>query len=391
MFPFFLLLITSAFAQNNYPCPMPDETTTQAFVHIKTKNNEELIKLLKTSPQLKTSKNQYCERLYHYAIRARNEEARKILDKHGFGPKKKNQINESFDDRESYFDWALKFGLPSTYDDLKKRGGKTMYEEIFTVVNACNNSGLITHIASKGTNVNDISFFGYHTLTEASKKCKFEIAQELLNLGAYTTSISKYHSPLLEIIKRKVEPYWIEAYLKAGADLSIRYDKDITNYTALMFAAEEGTYEAVKLLLDYGSEINATSAFDGTALHYAIKRNEDPEIIKLLLERGANPNIQDGFYGYTPFLEACHNQPVKILELLELYGADVSFKTYGKVNCLHRTVSINSLEVIKWVGRKLGPNYDYADKNNLKPSDWISWQEHEKYQLLRKIESGQEY
>jgi ankyrin repeat protein len=396
MIKFFLLVMTvSAFAQNTTPCPNPDEITQQAFIHIQKKNQEEFIKLIKANPQLKDAKNRYCERLYHYAIRGRNEEARKFLDKQGFGPKKKQDINERFDDRQSYFTWALMFGLPSTYDDLKKRGGKVEFStEIHMAVRGCNNSGLITHLVSKGVDVNKKGYFSDDAppLYEASKECKFEIAEELLKHGAKTTSILDFESPLLVIIKRKVEPSWIEAYLKAGADLSIIYKKEVNNYTALMVAAKEGTFEAVKLLIDYGSDINSNSIFDGTALSAAIEYNSDPKIIELLLERGANPNIPSEFGAETPFHEACANQPVEILDLLVKYGADVSARTGTKANCLHRAaMRPNSIESIKWIGRKLGPKFDYGNQIGTLPSHFLPSGDTERWELIRKIETGQAF
>src|SRR5262249_50862752 len=57
--------------------------------------------------------------------------------------------------------------------------------------------------------------------------------------------------------------------------------------------------EAVKVLLDAGSEVNAVNEADFTALHGAAFRGLD-EVIQILVERGADINARD-FRGRTPY------------------------------------------------------------------------------------------
>ena len=61
--------------------------------------------------------------------------------------------------------------------------------------------------------------------------------------------------------------------------------------------SEAGAVEAVRLLLDRGVPINATSTSGNTALHAAVGRGDG--VVKLLVERGADPGAKNKF-GQTP-------------------------------------------------------------------------------------------
>jgi ankyrin repeat protein len=97
----------------------------------------------------------------------------------------------------------------------------------------------------------------------------------------------------------------LDTLLKAGADLTLTTDDGTT---PLMVAAGMGrctfnpnikrgarsisAEEAVTLLLDAGTDINAVNEADFTALHGAAFRGLN-EVIKILVDRGANINARD--------------------------------------------------------------------------------------------------
>ncbi|KAJ7836130.1 hypothetical protein B0H14DRAFT_3460877 [Mycena olivaceomarginata] len=64
-----------------------------------------------------------------------------------------------------------------------------------------------------------------------------------------------------------------------------------------LWTTAEGNLEIVKLLLEYGAEVNAEGGRYGTALLAAAATvQRDPEIVKLLLEHGADVNAQAAFH-----------------------------------------------------------------------------------------------
>lgn len=74
----------------------------------------------------------------------------------------------------------------------------------------------------------------------------------------------------------------VEVLIKSGANVNARTSRD--GETPFHKAISRGDIEIVKLLLDYGADVNAVSKFGVTSLYFA--RNSEA-ITKLLKERGA--------------------------------------------------------------------------------------------------------
>ncbi|MDF2192871.1 ankyrin repeat domain-containing protein [Paraflavitalea sp. CAU 1676] len=68
------------------------------------------------------------------------------------------------------------------------------------------------------------------------------------------------------------------------------FDAQKTGSTALMYAAEQGQVELLKLLLKAGASPNIKDQEGKTALYYAVQEEKEA-CVKALLEAGANPNI----------------------------------------------------------------------------------------------------
>ena len=62
---------------------------------------------------------------------------------------------------------------------------------------------------------------------------------------------------------------------------------DNRGITALMYAAEVGSLDAMRLLIDRGADVNAQNAFGSTALMWSAS---DPAKVRLLLDHGAQVN-----------------------------------------------------------------------------------------------------
>lgn len=65
---------------------------------------------------------------------------------------------------------------------------------------------------------------------------------------------------------------------------------DLDGQTPLMYAAEAGAMESIKVLLSFGANINTENEYHETALIYAI-RNERIDAARVLIESGANCNV----------------------------------------------------------------------------------------------------
>jgi ankyrin repeat protein len=63
-------------------------------------------------------------------------------------------------------------------------------------------------------------------------------------------------------------------------------------WTALLYAARQGSLEAARVLAERGANLNFTDPDGGTALVIAII-NAHYDLANMLLEKGADPNIAD--------------------------------------------------------------------------------------------------
>ena len=95
---------------------------------------------------------------------------------------------------------------------------------------------------------------------------------------------------------------------------------DPARQDAYLDAIRKGDAAAVKAVLDQGVEVDAKFRYDRTALSFAADRGS-VEIVKMLLERGADVNAKDTFYNATPMVWALDKGHVEIVRLLLEKGA----------------------------------------------------------------------
>jgi ankyrin repeat protein len=101
--------------------------------------------------------------------------------------------------------------------------------------------------------------------------------------------------------------------------------------TALHEAARSGRADVVELLLEHGSDINATELEGDTPLHTAVKWGGHEDVVKVLIAHKANVNAGDKD-GMTPLCDAAGEGYTNIIMLLLTNGANVNARDkYG--NC----------------------------------------------------------
>ncbi len=84
--------------------------------------------------------------------------------------------------------------------------------------------------------------------------------------------------------------------------------------TARMLAAEKGYLGIVSLLLEKGSDINATNADGETSLMMAVKAGHK-DVVELLLKNKADIKVKDA-YGDTVLIHAIKSKHKEIEEIL---------------------------------------------------------------------------
>jgi len=101
----------------------------------------------------------------------------------------------------------------------------------------------------------------------------------------------------------------------------------------LHIAARRGHVEMVNLLLASGADVNQPDHEGASALHFAV-RSGNNEIAELLIINGAEVNARDN-EEYTPLHNAAWNGHLQSVELLVDKGADINLASYDGRTAYH--------------------------------------------------------
>ncbi len=112
--------------------------------------------------------------------------------------------------------------------------------------------------------------------------------------------------------------------------------------SALMYAAEKGNMQIMRMLVASGADVN-TSGFNGATPLFLAIFNNDFQATKYLLEQGANPNVKDDF-GVTPLLYTAATNQYQSADLLMFYNADPGVRDAEGNDPLMAAVTFENLE-----------------------------------------------
>ncbi|MDD5456818.1 MAG: ankyrin repeat domain-containing protein [Candidatus Margulisbacteria bacterium] len=125
-------------------------------------------------------------------------------------------------------------------------------------------------------------------LIDAVKKGDLQGTIEILNLGANIHSRDDKGRTTLMLAALNKHPDIVSALLEKGADISMTDNSKSSN--ALLYAAEGGDIECIRLLLKAGSDINYKNSYNWTALMTAADSNK-PEAVRFLKGNKADLHI----------------------------------------------------------------------------------------------------
>ena len=117
--------------------------------------------------------------------------------------------------------------------------------------------------------------------------------------------------------------------------------------TPLMLAAEEGTAEVVKFLLETGADPKLEIP-GRTALLNAVAKPNNIETVRLLIAAGANVNARNQ-YGSTPLIQAANQGSTEIAKMLIDAHADVNIAGAHSKTALHQAIGFKNMELAKYL------------------------------------------
>ena len=124
-------------------------------------------------------------------------------------------------------------------------------------------------------------------------------------------------------------------------------EKEEYGNTPLHFACEEGIVESVKLLIDFGANVNVENDQGLTPLDKACARG-DVEIVKMLVKAGAKVNVPD-HNGRILLHDACRRGLLEIVKILVEAGADVNKQDIEGNTPLHLACKSGREEVVEYL------------------------------------------
>ena len=133
----------------------------------------------------------------------------------------------------------------------------------------------------------------------------------------------------------------LRALLDQKPGLNVADDRGIT---PLMYAAEIGSLDAMRLLLDRGAEVNAQNAFGSTALMWSVA---DPAKVRLLLDHGAEVNTAARSGRTALIIAAFTNPSAEVVRLLLAKGAQVDVMDARHVTPLNAATFGNDTATVR--------------------------------------------
>ena len=126
---------------------------------------------------------------------------------------------------------------------------------------------------------------------------------------------------------------------KASADVA-----DNHGITPLMYAAEIGSVDAMRFLIDRGADVNAQNAFGSTALMWSVS---DPAKVRLLLDHGAQVNTAAKSGRTALIIAAFTNPSAEVVRLLLAKGAKVDVMDKRHVTPLNAATFGNDTATVR--------------------------------------------
>jgi ankyrin repeat protein len=254
-------------------------------------------------------------RLPDAAMRQDQSTVRTLLQQHA-------NVNAAQPDGTTALQWAVHNDDLQMADLLLKAGADPKAANQFGVTPLSqaalnSNATMVERLLKAGADVNAVSPEGETALMTAAHTGSVETVKVLLAHGANVNAEEKWHNQTALIYAvAENHPDVVKLLIEKGADVnarSIAWEADTKKrkyananvisphprggFTALLYAARQGSLESAQLLADAKADLNAQEPDGVNALVLAVI-NAHYDVAGMLLDKGADPNVADK-YGRT--------------------------------------------------------------------------------------------
>ncbi|MBU0585888.1 ankyrin repeat domain-containing protein [Candidatus Micrarchaeota archaeon] len=119
----------------------------------------------------------------------------------------------------------------------------------------------------------------------------------------------------------------------------------VLEWNALMYAANNGHLEVVRMLIDKGADIHAKNISRWNAIMHAANSGS-AEIIALLLETGAKTDIATMVTGVTPLILAAGKGHEKVVQVFIDFKLDLNVRDEGENTALIKATMNNHIKMV---------------------------------------------
>lgn len=152
--------------------------------------------------------------------------------------------------------------------------------------------------------------------------------------------VTLYRTPL-HFASSNANLMTVDFILKNGGNVDV---KDLNGETPLFLASSKSLH-VVRLLHNYGADVNSANIHERSPLHYAVESGVF-DIVKYLVENGANVSYVDR-YGKTPLFLSIPGNYSCITEYLLQKGSIVNCMDQNGLKPIHYASCFGCLEIIK--------------------------------------------
>jgi ankyrin repeat protein len=221
----------------------------------------------------------------------------------------------------------------------------------------------------------------YNGKYEASEGYRYEKEVERLpRQPSLEYSYSELHmAPFMEMEE-------VERTIQISDNTNLRKinARDHNGNTPIIWAAAQGKFEVVELLIDQGADVKIQNFAGETALFMAAAEGYD-QICRLLVEHGANPN-QKNLDGATPAHIAAAGGHIAVLEVLATHGAYMNQQDDEGDTPLHWAVRESRLKAVEYLVSQCNAQVDLRNESQETPLQLASiLEETEMVEFLRRF------